>query len=201
MIIAFTLNTVLIYLSAVYHVPGNVSVNILQIYFMLITFLGLIFLPYHRQHYGFNLRNLRYNVITGSILGLTGLLLSSSFRYSMYTSGHKEFGFYFDPLAELVRFSTYLLFTFSQEAVSKGFFQSYFHAIFDGKRYQQILTVFLAALVFSQFHLIYDFGLVFVTFIYALVSGFYYEKTRSLVGVFIFHFLSGAGIFFFSTLY
>ena len=201
LITAFTLNAGLIYATSVLDMPGTISVNILQVYFVVTACLGLIFMPYHHKHYGYNLNALRFNLITGILLGLAGLTGSLFFRISNYRAGLSEYGFHFNLLPELFRLISCIIFSFCQEAVSKGIFQSYFVAIFEETPYRKLLAILLASLVFAQFHLLYGFGIVAITFVYSLFSGIYYEKTRSLVGVFIIHFMSGAGIFFFSGLY
>jgi membrane protease YdiL (CAAX protease family) len=201
MIFSFSLNALFIYLNLKYNFNGTIAVNILQFYFITAAILGFIFLPYHGKHYGINLYGLKFNILSGLLIGILGLIISLNLRIYMFNSGIKEFGFYFDPFIFCVRFVFYLLFSISQELVTKGYFQSYFVAVFDNVKFKKVYSILLASLVFSQFHILYGLWLVAGTFLYSVITGFYYEKTRSILGVSIIHFLTGSAIFFFSSAY
>ena len=92
-----------------------------------------------------------------------------------------------------VHFSTYLQ---RLLLIVEGFFQSYFIAVFDGLKYSKFLSICLASFIFAQFHLIYGIPVVLLTFLFSFILGWFYEYSRSLVGVSIIHFLTGAGFLF-----
>lgn len=201
LIFSFTINVFIVYFNLNGKINGTVAINIIQIYMFIGVALGIILLPYHHKYYGFTLNKLKFNLLTAIPVGLVGLTLSIIVRVYMYKTGGKEFGFYFNPLVFTIRFFSYILICIIQEAITKGYFQSYFIAVFDGLKYNKALSISIASLVFAQFHILYGFHLVLITFVYSVLSGIYYEKSRSLVGVSIVHFFCGAGIFFFSKLY
>ena len=164
-------------------------------YSFFIVLIGIIVLPYHPSHYGINLNNLKFNLTVCLGLGILGLILTLLIRYFLFIkAGNSDFDFDFS-----FRFFylIYPLTAIMQEIIIKGFFQSYFVAAFEGLRYKRLFAILLSSLVFAQLHLIFGFAFVALTFLYSILTGFLYEKTRSIVGISIIHFLIGAGFIYF----
>jgi len=176
-----------------YHFNINLITKAYDLWFFTLLVSGVFCLPYHPKYYGLNLNKLKLNLLLGFGIGGTGALISILIRIHLIRTGNHEFEFNFSPASFLFCFS-YLISCFLQETLSRGFFQSYFIAVFRNNKKNRVLAIFLTALIFAQFHYIYSFGLALASFIYCFLTGFIYEKTRSVVGITIIHFLIGASM-------
>lgn len=180
-----------------YHYSMNAVTKAYDLWFFTLLVAGLFYLPYHPRYYGLNLNRLKYNLAIGFGIGGAGSVIAVLIRIYMVRSGHGEFGFNFSASSVFFCF-TYLVSCFLQDTLSRGFFQSYFIAVFRKTRLNKVIAIFLTALIFAQFHYIYSFGLALASFIYCFTTGFIYEKTRSVIGIIIIHFLIGASMIHFS---
>jgi membrane protease YdiL (CAAX protease family) len=189
-------NTLIALLTAAhinYKFDANLITRIYDIWFLILLVFGIFYLPYHPKYYGLNLNKLKYNLIIGFGIGGAGMLIAVIIRLMLIKYGHDEFRFNFSALS-IMLCVLYFFSCFLQEALSRGFFQSYFIAVFTKTRSNRIIAIFLTALVFAQFHYIYSSGLALASFIYCFSTGFIYEKTRSIAGITIIHFLIGASM-------
>jgi len=193
-------NTFIALLTAGYN-KYNFDINLVtkayDLWFFLLLVAGLFYLPYHPRYYGLNLNNLKYNLAIGFGIGGLGAAAAIIIRIYLVKTGHHEFEFNFSAVSIFFCF-TYMISCFLQDTLSRGFFQSYFIAVFRKNRQNRILSIFLTALIFAQFHYIYSFGLALTAFIYCFLTGFIYEKTRSVLGITIIHFFIGAAMIQFS---
>lgn len=183
-----------------YALPAVVYASGIYLYMVMILVLGLFFMPYPPRSYGFQLEqwksDLRFALIMSAVL-VTVALVS---RYLLVRAGFDQFR-YVPPanvLSACLSVVLYVLATLVQEAVMRGYFQSYFVAVFEKGPMTKPLAIVLSSLVFAQFHLIYNLPFAGIAFTFSLVLGAYYEVHRSLLGVVIIHASSGMAMIFFS---
>ncbi len=195
-------NTIIALLTAAYntyHFDVNLVTRAYDIWFFTLLVAGLFYLPYHPRYYGLNFNRLKYNLAIGFGIGGAGAVICTFLRIYLIRSGNHEFGYNFSISSFSLCF-TYLISCFLQDTLSRGFFQSYFIAVFRKNRTNRFIAIVLTALIFAQFHFIYSFGMALGSFIYCLITGFIYEKSRSVVGIIIIHFLIGASMIHFSNI-
>jgi len=176
-----------------YHFNINLVTKAYDLWFFTLLVAGVFVLPYHPRYYGLNLNRLKYNLAIGFGVGGIGAVIAVLIRIHLIRTGNHEFEFNFSAASFFFCF-TYLVSCFLQDTLSRGFFQSYFIAVFRKNKTNRVIAIFLTALIFAQFHYIYSFGLALTSFIYCFTTGFIYEKTRSVVGITIIHFLIGASM-------
>lgn len=189
-------NTIIALLTAAYskyHFDISFITRAYDLWFFILLLAGVFYLPYHPRYYGLNLNRLKFNLITGFGVGGICAAIGTAVRIYMIRNGHHEFDYNFSS-GSFILCLTYIISCFLQDTLSRGFFQSYFIAIFPKTRISRITAIFLTALIFAQFHYIYSFGLALASFIYCFITGFIYEKSRSVVGIIIIHFLTGASL-------
>ena len=195
------LSNALISLVATAYNRFNFSINLItkiyDLWFFILIISGIFYLPYHPRHYGLNMNRLKYNLTIGLLIGGTGAFISIMIRIYLIKSGHKEFSFNLSTRS-FILCSAYMVSCFLQDTLSRGFFQSYFVAVFRKNRWNRPISILLTSLIFAQFHYVYGFNLVIGSFIYCFITGFIYEKTRSVVGITIIHFLTGASMIHFT---
>lgn len=196
---SFTLNLFCMYLYFLQRLSGFAALNIFMTYMGVLILSGIILLPYHPTHYGLNLNKLAFNLRLGLGVGAVGLVAAVGCRCWLVRAGYQEFAFVWMPGDFLRRFILYLIMAPMQELVVKGYFQSFFMAMFEHLPARRALSIVTASFVFAQFHLIYGLPVVLITFVFACVTGWIYEQSRSCVGVTLIHFLTGAGLLFFSN--
>lgn len=171
------------------------TVNSIFAYCAFTSLLGFVYLPYHPKHYGVNLNNLKYNLFWGLLIGLNLLVISILIRFVLIEQGFTEFEF--NPRQNLFSVSLYPLSALSQEIVIRGFLQSYFFALFRNTKLQYLLSIGFSSIIFSAFHVMFGYIICILAFIFSIFMGIFYEKTRSLIGVFIIHSLTGLALFYF----
>lgn len=169
--------------------------NLINISIFLFAVLGLFILPYHPQFYGINLNGWKHNLVIGLSAGISLALVIWGLRIVLPDYGVEWLRinpqFKWDYLL-------YPIFVLSQEWVIKGYIQSYFMSVF-GKQ-KKWLAIFVTAFLFSSLHLVVGVHLVAATFVFGIVTGWWYEKTRSILGVSIVHYFLGAAFLYFSYL-
>jgi membrane protease YdiL (CAAX protease family) len=168
-------------------------------YFFTVVALGFVFLPFSPKKYGFNFNKLKYNLFSGSLIGIAGCLCAVLSRLYLVNNGYREFAFNVNPTNMLRCLILYPVVAFSQETVTKGYFQTYFVAMLEGMPGKKTLSIGISSLVFSCFHILFGLPVALFTFIFSFCTGFIYEKSRSLTGVWLIHVLTGLGFFLFST--
>lgn len=153
---------------------------------------AFVLLPYHPKHYGLNFHRFRYNLVWGLAFGGFGFFAALGVRYLLLAWGNENINPSVEmQLPNLVR---YIFVTLAEEIMIKGLFQSYFIALFDWFPYKKYLAVGLASLIFAQFHIFLGIPAFLVMFGYSFLSGLWYERSRSIVGVTLLHFIVGAAI-------
>ena len=200
LVAACTVNMFMVY----YTLSNVISISIVDKIFDVFIFssllLGFFILPYHPRHYGFNLNNLRDSIVWGLGLGLVFFATAIGFRLFMVNSGADEFRFDLDMHRFLRDLFYYTINALAQEALFRGSMQSYFVAVFEKARWCKPLAIFIPSVIFAQFHILYGGIWIFAgAFVFSILLGFIYERSRSLVAVTIIHYLTGAGLFFFSS--
>ncbi|MGL4369975.1 MAG: CPBP family intramembrane glutamic endopeptidase [Spirochaetota bacterium] len=188
---AFSINMLCMYL---YYTRGislqSVSV-IMQLFLFAVFSAGLAILPYHRSHYGLNLNNVKRNVIIGFFAGLFFIPLMVAMRISLVRRGYSQFAF--RPVLVPTDF-VYPFIALIQETIIKGFFQSYFVVVFEHEKHNRLISIILSSYIFAQFHIMYSIPLFIGTFVFAFITGWIYEKERSIVSVTIMHWMAGAAL-------
>ncbi len=197
-IIAFTINTfcMILYYQKILKFG---AINIFYTVFLSIVSIACYFLmPYHMKNYGLNLNRLKFNIVSGSIISIVGLGIVILIRIYLYSTGHMEYGF---NIKFHINYVIYIYVAALQELITRGILQSYFIALFDDFINKKIYSILVSSLVFANFHVILGFQVFLLTFVLSVFLGFYYEKTRSIVGVSIVHAVIGSGFFFFSNIF
>ena len=184
-----------------YNFPLYWHTIVVELWFVAILVLGALFLPFRPRRYGLTAKDLSKNLFLGLGFGLTGALAATILRLKMMEAGHEELMYRFSG-ANLLFTITNLFTVILQELVSKGVFQSGLRRMFQlgGVRKSAPAAVILTAVVFAEFHLVYGEWVAAIAFIYGLVTGWVFEKTGSIVGISIVHFMVGLAMFHFSAL-
>jgi len=111
---------------------------------------------------------------------------------------------YFDSLPgrpgefQLIGTLGYLIHSFLQEFVARGFLQTAFRRFLDDTR--GLISVFLTACIFGLFHVHFGFSAVVRTLGSSVIFGLFYLRNPNLVGVTLFHFFAGGCAFWFGLL-
>ncbi|MBK5970949.1 MULTISPECIES: type II CAAX endopeptidase family protein [Thiorhodovibrio] len=92
----------------------------------------------------------------------------------------------------------YLLHSFFQEFITRGFMQSSFQRFLDDKK--GFASVFLTSSLFGLFHLQFGLDAVLMTLVSGVIFGLFYLRTRNLAGVTMLHFFAGAYAFWFGLI-
>jgi PAS domain S-box-containing protein len=92
----------------------------------------------------------------------------------------------------------YLVHSFVQELVARGFLQTTFQRFLDDSK--GFKSVLLTASLFGLFHLHFGFTAVILTMVSSLVFGLFYLRNPNLAGVTLFHFIAGGCAFWFGLL-
>lgn len=183
-----SLSTMMLYAIAFHNLDTKLASDIVCTTAAIIGAAGLFLLPYHPKHYGLNLYNLKQNLSWGIGIGIALSIISVGIRIWLVKMGYKQFEFYPHVDATLL---IYPIFALSQELVIKGYFQSYFIALLKDNSHGQYIAILIASLVFGQLHVFMGMPVAAVTFLYALISGIIYEKSRSILGLTIIHTMVG----------
>lgn len=131
----------------------------------------------------------------GLVYSLDTVLTLSSKKYIDTTIEHWKKRTPFLPTKDK-ELPEYLLLCFSagvfEELVYRGYLVNYCWYLFDGSNYQQLLSVFLPAFVFSIAHFYQGGKAVIKIFILAIFFGYLFIFSGSLLMVMILHFLVDA---------
>ena len=192
-----TINLVITVLYLNNIISFNTYLSVQHFYFFVILVLGIFFFPYHPMNYGFNLNKLKYNLKIGLLFGGFGFLLSVIIRYFLVKNGKTDFSFHlnFD-----YSYLTYPIVVITQEALIKGYFQSFLITVFDNLKGSKWYAIIIVSIIFAQMHILFGPCVTIIGFLFSVFTGWFYEKTRSLVGVVIIHYLSGVGLLYFIVL-
>lgn len=180
--------------------PAAHYAGILYIYMLGMLVLGKLFLPYPPASYGFDFSDWRRDTLEAVGISTLLILFTIAARIELVKAGFSNFAYrpangVFDTVLSVV---LYLAAAMIQEAVTRGYFQSYFVAIFEKGPANKILAIVLSSVVFAQFHLVYGFAVAGLSFFFSLFLGWLYERRRSILGVSIVHASLGMGMLFFS---
>lgn len=198
---SLTLNTFLLSLFYTQVITGYHVFYGIQVFMLISVILAVIILPYHPRHYGFNLNRLQFNILSGLGVGLLGLAATVLLRVYLVRMGITAYTVTITPFSLIDGLLYYPVIVLVQESMTKGFFQSYFVAVFESTSINRILAIGLGSLIFAQFHLFYGLPIFVFTFVFNCLTGWLYERSRSLVGVWIIHYLMGMGLFFGCSLF
>lgn len=169
----------------------------LDIFMALAIIIGLIFLPYPFKYYGLNFNNIEKSLKQIWIFGAISLTVVIISRVILVKNGFNEYAFNFKIDKTIIY---YPISAIIQETICKGYLQSHFKSIFSDRAYGKIAAIILSALIFAQLHLVFGFSIYIITFIYAVITGFLYEETRSVFAVSVIHFIAGVGLFYFNNI-
>lgn len=195
LILFLTMTLLSLYIQKV--IALNVVYYIYYLVFFLMIIAGIFILPYHPKTYGLNFHRFFFNFKTGLVIGLISFIAIIIIRLLVTRFGFKQLAFdtsIFLPSA-LHYIFVYPIIAFVQETVIKGFFQSYFFALFDSFKHKTFMAVFLSSFLFAIFHIFFGMLIAFFSFLYAISTGFLYEKSRSIISVLIIHYLTGVALF------
>ncbi|MBK1618654.1 hypothetical protein CKO42_09450 [Lamprobacter modestohalophilus] len=92
----------------------------------------------------------------------------------------------------------YLVHSFVQELVARGFLQTTFQRFLDDSK--GFKSVLLTSSLFGLFHLHFGFAAVILTMVSSVVFGLFYLRNPNLAGVTLFHFIAGGCAFWFGLL-
>jgi membrane protease YdiL (CAAX protease family) len=193
------LNALLLYFVMQNQLTGSRAADIGNIFLVFVLLLALYFSPYHPRHYGLNLNHWRYNLMWGGLWGVVLGALAVVYRVVMVKQGDALSGFYFSYFSIFYRLTIYVVVSLCQEIVARGYMQSLLVGLFDGIPYARLWAIILASLVFAQLHIMMGLGVFVVAFIFGCLAGFFYERSRSILGVFMIHYIGGLGLLLFSS--
>jgi membrane protease YdiL (CAAX protease family) len=191
---AFTINIFTFYFYHHKFITLNNVMMLIHLYSAVALLSGFIYLPYHPKYYGFNLNKLSFSLKYGLLIGALCAGVALLVRYNLISGGSSQytFQFYFIPTMRMI--IIYPFIALMQEAVIKGYIQSYIIALYEGGKNSRILANVISSLVFAQLHIAFGLDVVLGTFALSLVTGWMYEHTRSLLGSSIIHYLTGLGL-------
>jgi membrane protease YdiL (CAAX protease family) len=177
-------------------ITSETYVIVLFLFTLLLVIIGIFLLPYRVKHYGLNLNKWNFNLIYGILLGTIGSIIAFSIRLYLIQNGRSEFNYAFPPEWDLLY---YPISVFSQETMTKGYLQNYFVNIFEKSKLNELIAIVLSSLIFSALHLMYGFLIMFFSLVFSVGLGFFYSKTKSILGVCITHFMIGTTFFYFKA--
>jgi len=171
--------------------------DLVNYYTVFVFITGLFILPYHFSHYGLNNKNLKLNLILGLTIGSVLAAIVIFLRIYSANNGVASSAFTFKlKFTDIV----YPLFVLSQEMVMKGYIQGYFIILFGEGRKNKFTAIFIASWIFAMLHSAFGIYVFMLVFLYAILTGYLFEKTRSVIGVSIIHYAAGAALYYFSSL-
>lgn len=189
------------------HIPLAMLFKVLTAYFFASTVLLIIFMPHHPSKYGLHLKFWKGELTIGLIIGIIGMFISAIVGKSLVSTGFKTTenivlgtnwsGLFSSHNLQFMFF--YLVGSFIQETVSKGYFQSYLIGIFSKRGFKGITVksaaIIISSLFFSLFHATGGIYLCIITFTFSILLGILYERKRSLIAISLIHFFCGTGAF------
>jgi hypothetical protein len=191
-IFAFTLtSTVDLFLFYEY---SNKSISmdhyqaITVVFFAVLITAGYFIMPYHPRHFGLRIQGWRKSLADGLVFGGIGFGVALSATLYLISTGLYDLRFGFE-----IKNLLYPISALVQEAAIKGLFQSYLMAIMDGITGRKWLAIGIPALIFAQFHLVMGIPFFFLSYLFCFLTGWIYERNRSLLSVWMIHCLTGLG--------
>jgi membrane protease YdiL (CAAX protease family) len=194
------LNALLLYFVLQGQLTASRAADVGNLFLVFVLLLSFRFVPYHPKHYGLNLNRWRYNLAWGSLWGGLLCILSVVYRIIMVRQGDALSGFYFSYFSIFYRFTIYVGVALCQELVARGYAQSILVSLFAGKPHGKWWAILIASLIFAQLHVMMGLGVFAITFVFGCLAGWFYERSRSILGVFIIHYVGGLGLLLFSSI-
>ncbi|MBN2511247.1 MAG: CPBP family intramembrane metalloprotease [Spirochaetales bacterium] len=155
---------------------------------------GHYFLPYPLSCYGLNTNNMQKVLKESISIAFILLGLCVGYRYLLATHGVKEMQFRLHLRLDIL---FYPVFAFLQEIITKGFVQSYLVAALDGFKHRRLYAIIVSSIVFALTHLIHGYSVFAGLFVFSLLTGWFYERSRNIWGVTIIHTILGWSLFYF----
>lgn len=179
----------------------QVANAIAQIFSGFLILAGMCVLPSQPGQHGFNLNKLKMNITYGILFGFIGFMFAVLVRIYLIQNGIHYFKFSTDNifLNVVLNVIVYPIFVIIQESATKGYFQTFFIKMYDHLKYNRELGIVISSLLFALFHIMLGIEVFICVFIFSVLLGIFYEKSRSLVGVLIIHYMTGFGLFFLSN--
>lgn len=159
------------------------------------TLIAIRMMGLTRQDLGLSKVNLKRSLIEGAIASailaaLVAVLAVVLKHYDLVDGKPTPF--------ELWPALAYLVHSFLQELIARGFMQTSFQRFLDDEK--GFSAVFLTSSLFGLFHLQFGFDAVILTLVSGVIFGWFYLRTRNLAGVTMLHFFAGAYAFWFGLL-
>ncbi len=200
LVLFLVVNNFLMYFYSKGAFPVDYIFFYLHVFFALHIICAVLFLPYPPNVYGFNFnkpkRSFRMIFFVGIILVTTAI----SVRVYLIYKGHDQFKIHqFLLTRDAYKYVTYYpLSALLQEAVTKGFFQSFFFSLFSDSqpRFKRVLAIGCSSLLFAQCHLALGLVVYLASLVLSIILGYVYEDSRSLFAVTVLHYLTGVTLFF-----
>jgi membrane protease YdiL (CAAX protease family) len=158
------------------------------IFFAVLLCIGYWIIPYHPRHFGLRISGWQKSVSDGLLFGGIGFGIALTATMYLISTGLYSLSFNFE-----VKNLFYPISALVQEAAIKGLFQSYLMAILDGHQGRKWVAIGIPALIFAQFHLVMGIPMFFLSYIFCFITGWIYERNRSIISVWIIHLLTGLG--------
>jgi len=175
-------------------ISSSLYVKIIFLYTLFMVIIGAFSLPYKMKHYGWNLNGVEFNLKWGILLGILGALIAIWIRLKLVEQGREEFRFNPNPEWELY---IYPISVMAQETMTKGYLQNYFEHMFDKTNKSRLIAILFSSIIFGLMHLMYGFLIMGLSVLFSVALGLFFDKTKSLLGVFIVHFFIGTAMFYF----
>ena len=178
-------------------------INAINILTVIIFSAGLYFVPYHIRHYGLHKEKMGRNVLIGLCVGLALFVPACWYRSVMLHNGYDIYRISITAGSIVNLLLLYPLSAFIQELVVKGYLQTALVSIFGKKKSGKFAAIILSSLVFCQLHIHYNMympHIILFAFLFSVVTGYIFEKTRSVIGITVIHYLCGAAMTAFLTL-
>ena len=163
----------------------------------------MIYYLYHSReplsYYGLRVDNVKDSALEGVFLSLVVVMIFSVilywFGYKLNVTVSSVFSYFFFPSVG-VSF-LYFVHSFLQEFLARGVMQTGLYELFPlgSPRKRRVFAIMLASFAFAITHLPFGLYAIIATFLAGIVFGYVYLKHQNLVGVSIFHFITGKCFF------
>lgn len=206
-----SIGTILNVVLTIQYSKKNISLatifNVLIVYFLTSTLLLVVFMPHPSSKYGLHLNNWKSELFIGFVIGIIAMFISAFVGKSLISTGFKTtenmvLGTHWTGLfsSQNLKFmSFYLIGSFIQETVSKGYFQTYLADVISEREFKGLsskaLAIIISSVFFSLFHAAGGIYLCLITFAFSCLLGMLFEKNRSLIAISLIHFFCGTGAF------
>jgi membrane protease YdiL (CAAX protease family) len=177
-------------------IPSMTAFHVFNLYMLVFVVLFIVKSP---QSVAYHLRHARRpvkKIAVGSAGGLLALLAALGARYlsSLFTGKPPVLSFQLtiiNLLAVLYYFASVVI----QEIITRSFCQNTLVRLLGRITYRKQIAILIVALIFAFSHIIHGPYVAACIFIFALLLGGLYDRTRSLIMVVLIHFFAGLGFF------